>query len=83
MEFSPEHIALRAAFIEAMRGPGKGLGVRVILAVAAYFVGELVAMQDQRKYTPEQVLGIVGKNIEAGNAAHVDALMNARPGGHG
>lgn len=38
-----------------------------MLAVASYFVGQLVAMQDQRKFTPDMAMQIVASNIEAGN----------------
>lgn len=39
-----------------------------MLAVASYTVGQMVAMMDQRKFTPDAVMELVAKNIEAGNA---------------
>jgi hypothetical protein len=39
-----------------------------VLAIAANMVGKLVALQDQRRYSPEQAMEIVAKNIEEGNA---------------
>lgn len=50
-----------------------------MLAVASQFVGNLVALQDQRNWTAEQVMGIVANNIEIGNQAVVEAL--AKPKG--
>lgn len=38
-----------------------------MLAVASYFVGQLIALQDQRKLTPAMAMQIVSSNIEAGN----------------
>lgn len=52
-----------------------------MLAVASYFVGQLVAMQDQRKLTPSMAMAIVGQNIEAGNAQVLKELTGAAPGG--
>jgi hypothetical protein len=43
-----------------------------ILAIASQFVGQLIALQDQRKITPDMAMQIVSENIEIGNRA---ALM--------
>lgn len=48
-----------------------------MLAVASYFVGQLVAMQDQRKLTPAMALQIVSSNIEAGNQCMIAELASA------
>jgi hypothetical protein len=40
-----------------------------ILAITAQFVGQLIALQDHRKITPEMAMQIVGENIEIGNQA--------------
>jgi hypothetical protein len=40
-----------------------------ILAIVSQFVGQLIALQDQRKITPEMAMQIVGENIEIGNRA--------------
>ena len=47
-----------------------------LLAVAAYAVGQLVAMQDQRRMTPSMAMEIVARNIEAGNAHALQYLNN-------
>jgi len=49
-----------------------------ILSLMAYMTGMVLAMQDQRKMTPAQGMEIVSKNVEAGNRAAVDQLLNVR-----
>lgn len=53
-----------------------------MLAVASYFVGQLVAMQDQRKLTPAMAMQIVGSNIEAGNQHVIAELAGVTPAGN-
>lgn len=48
-----------------------------MLAVASYFVGQLVALQDQRKITPAMAMEIVGSNIEAGNQQAMAEVRSA------
>jgi hypothetical protein len=47
-----------------------------MLAVASQFVGQLIAFQDQRQLTPERAMDLVASNIEAGNAAALEALIS-------
>lgn len=47
-----------------------------ILAITAQFVGQLIALQDQRKITPDMALQIVSENIEIGNRAALMTLTN-------
>lgn len=51
-----------------------------LLAIACNFIGKLVAMQDQRKYTVEQVMDIVIMNIQKGNQQMIDELLGATEG---
>lgn len=51
-----------------------------VLAIAANMVGKLVALQDQRRTTPEQAMEIVARNIEIGNRQVIDQLAT-EPGG--
>ena len=39
-----------------------------MMALAAYTTGQIMAMQDARRWTPALVMEVVAKNIEAGNA---------------
>jgi hypothetical protein len=59
---------------------GKDLDSTIILAVTANLVGRLIAMQDQRKYTPAQVMKMVGENIEQGNLEVIEGLLNEQTG---
>lgn len=40
-----------------------------ILAITSQFVGQLIALQDQRSMTPDRAMQIVTTNIEIGNQA--------------
>lgn len=40
-----------------------------ILAIVSQFVGQLIALQDQRRITPDMAMQIVSENIEIGNQA--------------
>lgn len=51
-----------------------------MLAVASYFVGQLLALQDQRKMTPAMGLEIVSSNIEAGNAQAIRESLGSTIG---
>lgn len=51
-----------------------------MLAIASYFVGQLVAMQDQRKLTPAMAMQVVADNIEAGNQHAINELAGAQGG---
>lgn len=55
-----------------------------ILAIVSQFVGQLIALQDQRVMTPDQAMQIVGQNIEIGNQAVLSAIPNIlKPEGEG
>lgn len=47
-----------------------------ILAITCQFVGQLIALQDKRKFTPDMVMQVVQENIEIGNHA---ALLTLGP----
>lgn len=51
-----------------------------VLAVAANMVGKLVAMQDQRKTSVAMAMEVVSRNIEVGNKAVIDQLVNSNGG---
>jgi len=52
------------------------LDAESMLAIASHLVGVLVALQDQRKYSPEMVMKLVGQNIELGNAEALKEVQN-------
>lgn len=47
-----------------------------ILAITSQFVGQLIALQDQRKITPDMAMQIVSENIEIGNRAALMTLTD-------
>jgi len=47
-----------------------------LLAIAANIVGKLIALQNQNEITPDEVMEIVSKNIEIGNAQALDEMNN-------
>lgn len=51
-----------------------------MLAVAAQFVGILIAVQDQTKHTQDAIMDTVGKNIEVGNATYIEIALGQTGG---
>lgn len=47
-----------------------------MLAVAAQLVGQVLALQNQTLMTPAAAMSIVAANIESGNQAVIDGLLN-------
>lgn len=45
-----------------------------LLAIAANALGKLVALQDQRKFTSEQIMAMVAENIALGNKQVLEQL---------
>lgn len=74
---SAKHLAFRRALEEAIRVHAADVDAADILAVMAHLVGQVVALQDQRKMTPEIAMEIVQSNMETGNAEMVSVLLNA------
>ena len=64
-------------FAELLKKHDGNLDALEMLALVSNLVGKLVAMQDQRKVTPQQAMDVVRTNLEAGNKAMVDQLLNA------
>lgn len=77
-----EQIAFRDDMLAALRRH-QHLRPDEMLAVASHFVGQLVAMQDQRKLTPAMAMQIVASNIEAGNQGVIEELSGSAPAGRG
>lgn len=77
---TPMHQAAMAALKEAMRPYADDLGAEGMLALAAQLVGNLIALQDQRKWTSAQVMELVSKNIEEGNAVAIRNMLGETKG---
>lgn len=67
------HEEMRLAVINAMR-PFDDVPAIEHLAVLSVFLGQLIAMQDQTRYSAEQVMGMVAANVELGNAEAITAV---------
>ena len=61
------HLAFRDDAIALLKKHAGDLDGAEMLALSAHLVGQIIAMQDQRKVTPAMALEIVSKNIEQGN----------------
>jgi hypothetical protein len=75
------HTAYLDQLKAALGDSGKDLPAEELLAVTSQFVGMLIAQQDQRRFTPDMVMAIVGRNIEIGNASAIESSGLTRPGG--
>ena len=51
-----------------------------MLAVAAYTVGQIIAMQDQTKHSSSNVMNMVVANIMAGNRDAIDHIFGQTEG---
>ena len=71
---SPRHVVARDNIVKGLRDL-EDLTPPELLAVAAQVVGQLVALQDQTKYTSAQVMDLVGRNIEEGNRSAIAEIM--------
>ncbi len=49
-----------------------------VLAIAAQVVGQVLAMQDQRRMTADMAMQIIQTNIETGNAAVIASLHRTK-----
>ncbi|RWN20381.1 MAG: hypothetical protein EOR94_13295 [Mesorhizobium sp.] len=77
---SQQHEDLRNAMIAAMRRTAADMPADQILAVVCVFVGQLIALQDQRKFTRDSIMKLVTSNIERGNQAVIEDLFKAKGG---
>ena len=78
---SPESEACRQALAAAMRPFADRLGAQGMLAVASAFVGQLIALQDQRVLTPTMAMEIVARNIELANLEVISNLAGGPAAG--
>lgn len=65
---TPDMEAFRNDLIAVMNKHAGHLDASEMMALAAYTTGQIMAMQDARKWTSELALEVVARNIEAGNA---------------
>lgn len=68
------HKQFRSDLIAVMRNYEDVPAVEA-LCVVSYLVGQLVALQDQTKFTPEQIMAHVSENIALGNSEAINELF--------
>lgn len=78
---SAQQLAFRGALEAAIAQHGTTLDAVELLAVTSHLVGQLIALQDQRRFTPAMVMQLVQDNIEQGNSEVVNGLLTG-VGGH-
>lgn len=74
---TPEHEAFYQDLAALLKKHAGHLSALEMLAVASNAAGKIVAMQDQRKTTPEQAMEVVARNIEHGNQQTIAELMKS------
>jgi hypothetical protein len=72
-----KHHALRDELLALMRTKMKEMPAEEILAVLSYTVGQLIALQDQRRFTSAAILDLVAENMEAGNWQAISEVISA------
>lgn len=80
IEPDSRHQEFRNELLAVLQKHGASLKAEEILAVTCQLVGQIIAMQDQRRYSSDAIMLMVSRNIEAGNKTAIDQLLNA-PGG--
>lgn len=68
IEPTAQHHAFRDDLLAALNKHAGALDASEMMALAAYTVGQIMAMQDARKWSPAAAMDLVAKNIELGNA---------------
>ena len=71
----PQMQAVKKSIEDVLRPQFAIIGAENTLAILAQVVGMFVAVQDQNKYTPEQIMQLVMANIELGNKAMMGPLL--------
>lgn len=74
-------LAFRDSLERAVKAHGTTLDAVELLAVLSHLVGQVIALQDQRRYSPDTIMELVQSNIEQGNAEVINGLL-ASTGGH-
>lgn len=80
---TPEQLAYMADLKESMRpviDRHPGISAMEMLAVTSQLVGNLIALQDQTKITPQMAMDVVSTNIEIGNREMIDWLLKETGG---
>lgn len=74
----PEHEIAYQDLVALVSKHADKLTALELLAVASNMLGKMVAMQDQRKITPDMAMRVVAANIEHGNKELLDQLSQSQ-----
>lgn len=77
----PEHEVAYQDIVALCSKHAAVLSKMEVLAIAANMVGKLIALQDQRKVTPDQAMKVVFENIEYGNETVICELSESKGNG--
>jgi hypothetical protein len=80
IEPTDQHRAFRKSMEQCIAEHGATLDAAEILALLAQLVGQVIALQDQRKVTPEMAMQCVIKNMQQGNEQAMQSLLSANTG---
>lgn len=72
------HGAFRADLVALLERHAGDLPADHMLAIAAHTVGQIAALQDQRRYTSKMVMAIVVENLRAGNESVIEDIFNTK-----
>lgn len=78
---NPAFEQFRLDMLKTLKAHTGDLAPDHMLAVAAYTVGQILAMQDQTKITSEEAVTLVQENMQLGNE-HVISQVSGQPAGH-
>lgn len=71
--------AARAEVLEVLRRH-QPLEPIEMVAVLAETLGQMLALLDQRQFTPAQAMEVVGENLAVGNAAQIEQVIGTPRG---
>lgn len=71
--------AARAEVLEVLRRHQPMEPIEMV-AVLAQTLGQMLALLDQRQFTPAQALHVVDENLAAGNAAQIEQVIGTPRG---
>jgi hypothetical protein len=68
---------VRDVLLQTLKQEAADVPAQELLAIVSHVLGQLIAMQDQRKMSPSQAMMIVSANIEQGNREALRAVSSA------
>lgn len=79
-EVTAVHVACMVELKEVLKKYGGDMTAEEILALCSQLVGNVLALQDQTKWTASMLMKIIARNIEVGNAVAIASIMGEPQG---